>query len=109
MDFYRPGLVEVDSPLIDGRSPHMLDPDRTQTLVDTLQFYLQQPALRAAIASEGRSRFMSRTCISIECPQALWRPVGLVLNRCARTVRLEVVDSCGPRHARLSLFAYGNV
>jgi hypothetical protein len=68
MDFYRPGLVEVDSPLIDGRSPHMLDPDRTQTLVDTLQFYLQQPALRAAIASEGRSRFMSRTRISIECP-----------------------------------------
>jgi hypothetical protein len=60
MAFFRPGLVEVDSPLMTPAAPHVLNATRVQTLFDTLRFYKDQPALRAAIASEGRARFMSR-------------------------------------------------
>jgi hypothetical protein len=63
MGYYRPGLVEVDSPLVNGATPHVLNATRVQALFDTLVHYKSRPDLRASIAREGRTRFRSRTCV----------------------------------------------
>ncbi len=63
MDYYRPGVVEFQSPMTgtDSHGEPVLDPELLLDFVVTVQFYLREVEQRTAIAATGRRLFERRT------------------------------------------------
>ena len=64
--YYRPGMVELPSPLSlpDGS----LEPNSTAAFVEGVAYYLRRPDLRASISEEGHRLFKARRMAEVLRP-----------------------------------------
>ena len=58
MGYYRPGIAEFDSPLI--QLPAVMDPVKMNTFLELVRFYVHHPHVREAIGARGRKLFEAR-------------------------------------------------